>query len=99
VEHAQASEVDVRHYISMLDREVATWPGLACGIVRRPGEGVVLNVVRIGSALNSVEIACRRVDGIDWYAWASDGELIGAVDFVEDVAAAIARVLTERAEA
>ncbi|WP_433143914.1 hypothetical protein ACQPZ8_49390 [Actinomadura nitritigenes] len=55
--------------------------------------------MRIGSALNSVEIACRRVDGIDWYAWASDGELIGAVDFVEDVAAAIARVLTERADA
>ncbi|HEU5025210.1 MAG TPA: hypothetical protein VFV01_09855 [Spirillospora sp.] len=55
--------------------------------------------MRIGSALDSVEIACRRVDGNDWYAWASDGELIGAVDYVEDVAAAIARVLTERADA
>ncbi|MBO2464201.1 hypothetical protein [Actinomadura violacea] len=67
--------------------------------MERRGEGAVLNVVRIGSALNSVEITCRRVDGNDWYAWASDGELIGAVDFVEDVAAAIARVLTQRAHA
>lgn len=90
---------DMRHFISRLDREVATWPGLACGIVGRRGEGVVLNVVRIGSALNSVEIACRRVDGNDWYAWASDGELIGVVDAVESVAADIARVLTERADA
>ncbi|GAA0282930.1 hypothetical protein GCM10009527_093920 [Actinomadura nitritigenes] len=55
--------------------------------------------MRIGSALNSVEIACRRVDGNDWYAWASDGELIGVVDAVENVAADIARVLTERADA
>lgn len=93
------SRDDMRHFISGLDREVATWPGLACGIVGRRGEVVVLNVVRIGSALNSVEVTCRRVDGIDWYAWASDGELIGAVDFVEDVAAAIARVLTQRADA
>lgn len=93
------SRDDMRHFISRLDREVATWPGLACGIVGREGEGVVLNVVRIGSALNSVEIACRRVDGNDWYAWASDGELIGVVDAVENVAADIARVLTERADA
>jgi hypothetical protein len=93
------SRDDMRHFISRLDREVATWPGLACGIVGRRGEGVVLHVVRIGSALNSVEIACRTVDGVGWYAWASDGELIGTVDGVEDVAAAIARMLTQRADA
>ncbi|WP_131736010.1 hypothetical protein [Actinomadura roseirufa] len=79
----------LRGHIAGLDRAVSRRPDLACGVVRLDGD-TALNVIRLGSLRRSVEVTAVDAFGAAWFAWASDGSLIGSVDDCDGVAHAIA---------